>query len=143
MLEASWSSFENTQEVHVRMDKGIVESGDSLCGYPVEVARGCFISQGEFFWHSVVACLIFSKQSWKMKASFLTSVPEKRAAFSGRGASHIATPNGENALCHGREGPWLYQETGLCASLRLHPQWFEKTCVVFSTVLRWNSPYGR
>ena len=34
--------------------------------------------------------------------------------FSGRGASHIATPSCANALRRGREGPGVCQETGQC-----------------------------
>ena len=36
--------FEIAEEFHVRLDKGMEESGDSLCGYLAGVARACSIS---------------------------------------------------------------------------------------------------
>ena len=37
VFEAARGGIENTEECHVRVDKGIVESGDSLRGYPAGV----------------------------------------------------------------------------------------------------------
>ena len=117
VFEAACGSFENTEEFHVRLGKGMVESGDSLCGYLAGVARACSISLPccvprkqcsrckTKSWRTLrcaVCWPIFSKQSLqapfsapRLKASFLTYVPplvfraEVRATSEGRTAQAL------------------------------------------------------
>ena len=51
--EAACGCIENTEEFHVRLDKGIVESGDSLRGYPA----GRAFLENEFIFRATVIAL--------------------------------------------------------------------------------------